>query len=179
MPRYVNIFRDKDGTRFISEDWKTRAEAETFPIMDRELVIETVRLLSKDEDLKLSDSLNREDNIAQVKRLLGDREGFPGVVMLEFDSHPNVRQYQVFCSWMSRWHIDHINCSVDISYEDDGRGLDRQLRIVVRKKYKKSVHSLVKVLNNEELNNFTSSIDIKRMAEDALMKMDAENNKEK
>jgi hypothetical protein len=54
--RYVNIYNVFDenknvvGRDISDKDWQTRGEAETFPILDRELVIETVRLLSKEEE---------------------------------------------------------------------------------------------------------------------------------
>ena len=50
MKRYVNIYKDEDG-RFISDvDHPTRVEAETNPTIDGELILETVRLLSKEEE---------------------------------------------------------------------------------------------------------------------------------
>ena len=51
MARYVNIFKEKDGTRRISDnDWSNRGDAETFPIMDRELVTETAHILNEQEE---------------------------------------------------------------------------------------------------------------------------------
>ena len=63
MKRYVNISKDKQG-RFISdEDWPSRADAKTFPIFDREHVIETVRLLSEQEEKEIASKLSRLDAI--------------------------------------------------------------------------------------------------------------------
>jgi hypothetical protein len=103
-----------------------------------------------------------------------------GAVLLEIDSDKglNRKQYQVYCNWMPRWHFEHIDCSLDISYQDDGREMDRVLMVVVRKKFKHGMKSLTKIYRDCELNNFLSSCGIKAMAEDALAKLDSQ-NKEK
>jgi hypothetical protein len=53
MARYVNIYKDDKG-RFISDkDWDNRIDAMTFPMLDHCLIVETVRLLSKEEEDEL------------------------------------------------------------------------------------------------------------------------------
>jgi hypothetical protein len=59
MKRYVNIYEDKDGRHISDIDWDNRGDAETFPIVDRELVVETVRLLSKEEEDAVNELLKQ------------------------------------------------------------------------------------------------------------------------
>ena len=67
MPRYANIYKDreyKDGRyilRVVSDkDFDTREEAESFPSIDEELRVETVRLLSKEEESNILSRLEWE-----------------------------------------------------------------------------------------------------------------------
>ena len=74
MPRYVNIYKDqkyKDGRyilRVISDkDFETRYEAESFPSIDEELRVETVRLLSKEEESAINNEI--AELRAEIERL--------------------------------------------------------------------------------------------------------------
>ena len=128
---------------------------------------------------ELADKIERDAKHRLIKKKLGDIEGLPGIVMLEINSIPNKKKYQVFCSWMPQWHIQNIGCCIDISYQDDGRGQDGVLSVIVRKKFKDCIKSVSKILSQTELIDSICSISIKHMAEDALIKMDSTNNGEK
>ena len=74
MARYINIFKEKDGTRRISDrDWSNRGDAETFPIMDRELVTETVRILNEQEEKEFAWEWFRRGG-SYILPAMGDRE---------------------------------------------------------------------------------------------------------
>ena len=126
---------------------------------------------------ELADGMSREKGCQVLKQRLDSRTGLPGVAMIPLESPANRKFYQVFCGWMPAWHLEHLDCALDISYQDDGRGVERVLMVMVRKKYKHSIQSSTKVFSELDLAGFDSHT-IKRMAEDALIKMDSQNKGE-
>jgi hypothetical protein len=49
MKRYVNIYKDEKGRHISNVDWDNPNDAKTLPI-DKDLIIETVRILSAEEE---------------------------------------------------------------------------------------------------------------------------------
>jgi len=136
---------------------------------DKGMVIPNSRIL------ELADQLQRDCCHKLIKRKLGNIDGINGVVMLEINSTPHRRSYQVYCAWMPNWHIQNLGSSIDLSYQDDGRGNDKVLSIIVRKKYGTEVKSITRVYPDIELNNVEQAIDIKRFAEDVIVRLDSQN----
>jgi hypothetical protein len=131
--------------------------------------------VSNIEILELVDKKERERRRQHIKKILGDTDCIHGVAMLKIQDTPSIKRYQVFCSWLPSWHIQNLGSCIDISYQDSKNGEDMMLSIIIRKKYKKCIKSITKLLTNEELTNITSSINIQKIAEDALVYLDSQN----
>jgi hypothetical protein len=133
--------------------------------------------ISNERIFDLAERAKRDQKHRFIKRLLGDADGIPGVVLLGIKSDPpkmKMKCYQVYCSWMTQWHLTHTDASLDIAYQDDGSGGDKMLSVIVRKKYAGELKSVSRLITEEELETFTTAMPIQKMAEDCLAKMDAQ-----
>ena len=127
----------------------------------------------------LADKIERDLQHSLIKKKLGDIEGPPGIVMLSIADAPDIKRYQIYCSWFPNWCLRNIGCCLELSYQDNSRGQEGILSVIVRKKYKDQVKSITKIMTEPELQNIVCSIDVKRIADDALIRMDSTHSSEK
>ena len=155
--------------------------SEGVTVIEEGFCIETQMATTKETFIPIAKIYEVAENQNLAKRLNKLKQRFDsgtdgqGVAMIEVNRGTERRCFQVFCSWMPQWHIQHTDCSLDISYQDDGRGENRVVMLTTRKKYKTGLKFHTIIYGELELHNFKSGLDVRRLAENALAKMDSSN----